>query len=63
VEWLREFFRMLRRGRSSQLLELIGRISPEHADLAETLAEMVHVYRFHDLMVATEGALQETSSG
>jgi CheY-like chemotaxis protein len=63
VEWLKEFFRMLRRGRSAPLNDLINRISAEHADLAKTLAELVHVYRFSDLMVATEGALKEASDG
>jgi len=63
VEWLREFSQMLRRGRPARLNDLIGRISPEHADLAGTLAELVHVYRFHDLIVATEGALKEASNG
>jgi CheY-like chemotaxis protein/anti-sigma regulatory factor (Ser/Thr protein kinase) len=63
VEWLREFFQVLRRGRSAQLIDLINRISPEHADLSEILAELVHVYRFNDLMIATEGALKEASNG
>jgi hypothetical protein len=45
------------------MMDLIGRISPEHADLAGALAELVHVYRFNDLMVATEGALKEASNG
>jgi PAS domain S-box-containing protein len=63
VEWLREFFQVLRTGRSSQLIDLIGRISSEHADLAGTLAELVHVYRFDHLIVATEGALKEASDG
>jgi PAS domain S-box-containing protein len=61
VEWLKEFFRMLRRGRSSQLIDLINRISAEHGELARALAESVRIYRFHDLMVATEGALEEAS--
>jgi PAS domain S-box-containing protein len=61
--WLREFLQVLRRGWSSQLIDLIHGISPEHADLAGTLAELVHVYRFDHLIVATEGALQEASDG
>ena len=63
VEWLKEFFNVLRRGRSAQLIDLIGRISEEHADLAGTLAELVDVYRFDNLIVATEGALKEASNG
>jgi PAS domain S-box-containing protein len=63
VEWLREFSQVLRKGRSAQLIDLIGRISPEHADLAGTLAELVRVYRFDHLIVATEGALKEASNG
>jgi CheY-like chemotaxis protein/anti-sigma regulatory factor (Ser/Thr protein kinase) len=62
-EWLREFLQVLRKGRSAQLNDLIHRISPEHADLAGTLAELVHVYRFDHLIVATEGALKEASNG
>jgi CheY-like chemotaxis protein/anti-sigma regulatory factor (Ser/Thr protein kinase) len=63
VEWLREFFQVLRTGRSSQLIDLINRISAEHGELAGTLAELVHVYRFDHLIVATEGALKEASDG
>jgi hypothetical protein len=63
VGWLREFSQMLRKGRSSQLIDLIHRISAEHADLAGVLAESVRIYRFHDLMVATEEALKGAPDG
>jgi CheY-like chemotaxis protein/anti-sigma regulatory factor (Ser/Thr protein kinase) len=63
LEWLREFFQVLRKGHSAQLNDLISRISQEHTDLARTLAGLVHVYNFHDLMAATEGALKEASDG
>jgi PAS domain S-box-containing protein len=63
VEWLREFFQGLRRGRSAQLMDLIGRISPDHAVLARTLTELVRVYSFDNLIAVTERALKEASHG
>jgi hypothetical protein len=63
VEWLNEFSRVLRKGRSAQLIDLINRISLEHADLAGILAELVHVYRFDHLIAAAEGALKGASNG
>jgi hypothetical protein len=59
VEWLREFFQMLRRGRSLQLIGLIERIPPEHADLVGHLTEWVRVHRFDRLIPLTRDALKE----
>ena len=59
VEWLREFFQMLRRGRSAESLDLIGRILPEHANLARMLAELARFHRLDKLIPITQEALKE----
>jgi PAS domain S-box-containing protein len=60
-EWLREFFQMLRRGRSAQLIDLIGRIPSEHADLAGNLAELVRTHQFDKLIPLAEQVLKESA--
>jgi hypothetical protein len=62
VELLREFSRMLRRGRSVQLIELIERFPPDQADLARTLGELVRIHQFDKLLALAEGALKENSN-
>jgi CheY-like chemotaxis protein len=59
MEWLKEFFQMLRRGWSVQLIDLIGRIPPEHDDLAGNLTEWVRIHRFDKLIPMTQEALKE----
>jgi len=59
VEWLREFSQMLRRGRSDLSMDLIGRIPPEHADLAQSLAELTRFHRLDKLIPITREALKE----
>jgi len=54
---------MLRRGRSAESLDLIGRIPQEHADLATTLAELVRIHRFDKLIPVTQEALKEKGNG
>ncbi len=63
VNWLREFFQTLRKGRSAQLLKLIDQISPDHADLAGALAGLVRIHQFDKLIAVTEGTLKENSNG
>ena len=63
VEWLREFCQMLRRGRSAESLDLIGRIPQEHADLAGTLAELTRFHRLDKLIPVTQEALKEKENG
>jgi CheY-like chemotaxis protein len=63
VDWLNEFFQVLKKGRSAQLLTLIEQIRPDHADLARALAEWVHIHRFDKLIHITREALKETSNG
>ncbi|HVP79006.1 MAG TPA: PAS domain S-box protein [Thermodesulfobacteriota bacterium] len=63
ITWLREFFQTLRKGRSTQLLNLIDQISPDHADLAGALAGLVRIHRFDKLIALTEGTLKENSNG
>jgi len=59
VEWLKEFSQMLRRGRSDLSMDLIGRIPPEHADLAQSLAELTRFHRLDKLIPITREALKE----
>jgi len=61
--WLREFSRTLRKGRSMQLINLIDQISPDHADLAGALAGLVRIHQFDKLIAVTEGTLKEKSNG
>jgi hypothetical protein len=63
VEWLREFFQMLRRGRSAECLDLIARIPHEHAHLAGTLAELTRFHRLDKLIPVTQEALKEKDNG
>ena len=63
ADWLNEFYRVLRKGRSAELLKLIDQIRPEHDDLGGTLAGLVRIHRFDKLIAVTEGALRENSNG
>jgi CheY-like chemotaxis protein len=63
VNWLREFFQTLRKGRSTQLFNLIDQIRLDHVDLAQTLGELVRIHQYDKLIAATEGALRENSNG
>jgi PAS domain S-box-containing protein len=61
ADWLKEFFQALKRGRSAPLFNMIDRIRPEHAVLAQSLAELVHGYRFDKLIAVTAEVLEENS--
>jgi CheY-like chemotaxis protein len=63
VEWLREFYQMLRRGRSAQSKDLLARIPLEHAELAGTLTELVRNHRLDKLVTVTEETLGEKGNG
>ncbi len=63
VEWLKEFFQTMEKGRSAQLLNMIDRIRWEHGDLAHSLAEMVRIHQFDKLIPLTREALRETANG
>ncbi len=62
-EWLEEFSRILRKGRSAELIERIERISGEHADLARKLGELVRVHQFDRLIPLVREALEENGNG
>jgi DNA-binding response OmpR family regulator len=62
-EWLREFSRALRRGRSVQMLALIDRLPPERADVGRVLAELVRADAFDTLIAVTEGVYKDRSHG
>jgi CheY-like chemotaxis protein len=63
AEWLREFFRMLQKGWPARLIDLIGRIPPENADVAGVLAEWVRGHQFDRLISLTREALKEKDHG
>jgi CheY-like chemotaxis protein len=63
MEWLKKFSQTLRKGRSAELIDLIERISQEHADLAGHLAELVRVHQFDRLIPLTREALKEKADG
>ena len=62
TDWLEEFFRALKKGRSAPLFHMIDQIRPEHAALAQSLAELVRIYRFDKLIAVTAEALREISN-
>jgi CheY-like chemotaxis protein len=63
LEWLKEFSQTLRRGHSAELIDLIGRISRDHADLAGNLTELVRVHQFDRLIPLVREALKEKADG
>ncbi len=63
AEWMREFSRMLRRGRPAPLLALIDQLPPECAAVARHLADLVRVHAFDKLIAVTEGVAGDRSNG
>ncbi len=63
VEWLKEFFQMLRRARSAQSMDLIAQIPSDHARLAATLAELIRIHHLDRLISVTREALKERDNG
>jgi CheY-like chemotaxis protein len=62
ADWLKEFFQALKKGRTAPLFHMIDQIRPEHATLAQSLAELVHIYRFDKLIAVTAEVLKENSN-
>jgi PAS domain S-box-containing protein len=63
ADWLKEFFQTMKKGRSKQLMDQIDRIRPEHADLAQALAELIRVHQFDMLISLTQEALKANADG
>jgi two-component system sensor histidine kinase/response regulator len=63
TEWLEQFSRTLRTGRSAQLLTLLDQMPPENADLARALAELVRIHEFDQLLALTTAAREGSSHG
>jgi CheY-like chemotaxis protein/nitrogen-specific signal transduction histidine kinase len=63
ADWLKEFFQALKKGRSAPLFHMIDQIRPEHAVVAQALADLVRIYRFDKLIAVTAEALKEISNG
>jgi two-component system, sensor histidine kinase and response regulator len=62
ADWLKEFSLALKKGRSAPLFNLIDQIRPDHADLAQVLAEWVQIFRFDTLIALAVEALKETAN-
>jgi CheY-like chemotaxis protein/anti-sigma regulatory factor (Ser/Thr protein kinase) len=63
VDWLKEFFETLQKGRSTQLQNMIKQVPPEHAEMARALAELVRVHQFDRLIPLVREALKENADG
>jgi PAS domain S-box-containing protein len=63
ADWLEEFSRMLKSGRSKQLLTLIDRIPPEQAKARRALGELVRIHQFEKLFALIHGRLKEKEDG
>jgi PAS domain S-box-containing protein len=63
ADWLEEFSRMLKSGRSKQLLSLIDRIPPEHAKERRALGDLVRVHQFEKLFALIHGTPREKENG
>ncbi|HSR13460.1 MAG TPA: ATP-binding protein, partial [Thermodesulfobacteriota bacterium] len=63
AEWLKEFFKTARKGRSRELLKMIDGIRPEHGNVAQDLAELVRVHQFDRLISLCEATPKEHSNG
>ena len=58
TEWLDQFSRTLRTGRSAPLLALLDQLPPEHADLARALADLVRIHEFDRLLALITAACE-----
>jgi CheY-like chemotaxis protein len=63
VDWLKEFFETMQKGRSTQLLNMIEQVPPAHAEMAQALAELVRVHQFDRLIPLVREALKENADG
>ena len=63
ADWLKEFFRMLQKGRSKQLLTLIDQLHPAQARVARLLGDLVRTHGFERLIPLFEDALKEKANG
>jgi two-component system sensor histidine kinase/response regulator len=63
ADWLKEFFQALKKGRSAPLFHMINQIRGEHAAVAQSLAELVHSYRYDKLIAVTAEVLKENPNG
>jgi hypothetical protein len=63
ADWVEEFSRMLKRGRSRQPLALIDRVQPAHAKAARLLGDLVRTHEFERLIPLLEEARREKANG
>ena len=63
ADWLEEFSRKLKTGRSKELLALINQIHPVQENVARLLGDLVHAHEFERLIPLFEEALKEKANG
>ena len=63
ADWVEEFSKMLKRGRSRQLLALIARVHPAHEEVARLLGDLVRAHEFERLIPLFEEARKEKANG
>jgi hypothetical protein len=63
ADWLEEFSRMLKKGRSKQLFTLIDQIHSVHGKVARLLGDLVRTDEFERLIPLFEEALKEKANG
>jgi CheY-like chemotaxis protein len=63
ADWLEEFSRTLKSGRSKQLLVLIDQLHPAQARVARPLGDLVRTHEFERVISLFEEALKEKANG
>lgn len=63
ADWLEEFSRKLKTGRSKQLFTLISQIHPAQENIARLLRDLVHTHEFERLIPLFEKARKEKANG
>jgi len=63
ADWLEEFSRKLKAGRSKQLLALINQIHPGQTEVAQRLRDLLRTHDFERLIPLFEAALKEKANG
>ncbi len=63
AEWLEEFSRTLKSGRSKKLLTLIDQIQPDYAKTGQALGDLVRIHQFEKLFALVQGAHKGKENG
>jgi two-component system sensor histidine kinase/response regulator len=63
TDWVRRFYKALRKGHPRELSKIIAELSPEHVELSGTLTDLVRTHRYDTLIAATERAIGSLGNG